>query len=811
MRFVLILFLFVTSLLSVAQEDSLRKIINSYPSADTVSLSAKIDLGEILSYRNPDSAAIIWRDVLKITDSIIDKKTNDTLILSLNSLAKNNIGWYYKFTGKLDSAILFYKKSIDIDRKLNDLEGVAYTMINIGSIYLQTGEIALAEKYLKESLKINQANQDTTGIAHCYNYLGAILNSKGESDKAIEYYRKSLKLRKENNDNIGVSVVLNNLADIYEKKGDILTALDLHNESLSICEKEKDYQGMIFSLNNIAGIFFAQDDTARALEYYNKSLKIAKQIGDNQSIAYTFVNLGSIYKKAHKFDIALNYFDSSIVIFNKIQDISGLATSYNNIGFIHHKQKNYEQAIKYYTKSLKIWQNIDNKQKTASTYINLANSYYKKGDIKQAEELASKAYNLSKKLGFPEEISQAAYLLSGIYDKLSNVKKSYFYYKQAVTMRDSVFNNNNFKELQKKQARFEYEKKAAIDSIAHIKEIKIKDLEIQKSKEEEAKKTAQLYVVLVGLFLSLILIRVTYKSYRRKRKDAEILAKQKAEIEKIHKRLSDSIDYATKIQASVLPDKKIVDKYFASHFLIYLPKDKVSGDFYWWTEINNSIIIAIADCTGHGVPGAFMSMLGISLMREIILKEKTIRPDIILNKLREEIVKTLHQKGIDDEQKDGMDMSLIIFNKNTKILQFAGANNPIYLIRNEKLKIKDDNTKNAIKLFDNSKLKIHNSKLLYEVKPDKMPIAIYRKMNSFNYVELALSEGDMFYMFTDGFVDQFGGKKGRKFNSKPFKKLILSISGKAGTEQKNILIEEFVKWKNEYPQIDDITIFGAKV
>jgi len=290
-------------------------------------------------------------------------------------------------------------------------------------------------------------------------------------------------------------------------------------------------------------------------------------------------------------------------------------------------------------------------------------------------------------------------------------------------------------------------------------------------------------------------------------RDAVVLQKNK--IEDIHKSLSESIDYATRLQAAILPKSPILNQYLSDHFVLFKPKDKVSGDFYWWTHIDNHTVITAADSTGHGVPGAFMSTLGISFLREIVQKEYITHTGIILRKLRKEIIKTLNQE--DKKQKDGMDMAIISIDHETNTVQFSGANNPLYVIKSNKLQIINDEMHNSIKLCDNLKLNIQTSKLLYEIKPDKMPIAIYDKMDSFSICEFRIEEGDILFMFSDGFADQFGGPKNKKFKYKPFKRLLLDNSNKSMAEQKEILNRVFEEWKGDSEQVDDIVIVGIKI
>jgi len=287
----------------------------------------------------------------------------------------------------------------------------------------------------------------------------------------------------------------------------------------------------------------------------------------------------------------------------------------------------------------------------------------------------------------------------------------------------------------------------------------------------------------------------------------DAVVQQKNKIEEIHKSLSESIDYATRLQESILPEKNILKKHFSDFFVLFKPKDKVSGDFYWWSHLENHTIITAADCTGHGVPGAFMSMLGISFLREIVQKEYITHTGVILKKLRKEIIKTLNQKDKIHNQKDGMDMSIISIDHENNTVQFSGANNPLYIIRNNTLIIENE----KIVLFDHSKFNIQTSKLLYEIKPDKMPIAIYDKMDKFSTHTIKLEKGDLLYLFSDGFADQFGGVKNKKYKYKPFKKLLLENADKDMKTQAQILNDTFENWKGYNEQVDDLVIVGIKL
>ncbi|MBN2681078.1 MAG: SpoIIE family protein phosphatase [Bacteroidales bacterium] len=284
---------------------------------------------------------------------------------------------------------------------------------------------------------------------------------------------------------------------------------------------------------------------------------------------------------------------------------------------------------------------------------------------------------------------------------------------------------------------------------------------------------------------------------------------QKKIIEKIHREIEQSIVYATRIQQSVFPNDEVLQEHLAGHFVFFKAKDNVSGDFYWWSHVEGRTIITAADCTGHGVPGAFMSMLGISFLREIVQKEYITHPGVILRRLRKEIIKALKQTNEIGTHRDGMDMALVSIDHKNSTLQYAGANNPLLIVRKtENLLISELGEIVTEPLISSCN---HNGNSLIEIKGDKMPISIYYKMDRFTNNEINIMKGDKIYLFSDGFADQFGGANGSKFKFKNFKKLLLENSHLPMHEQKEKLNETFYQWKGLLDQVDDLVVLGVVI
>lgn len=280
----------------------------------------------------------------------------------------------------------------------------------------------------------------------------------------------------------------------------------------------------------------------------------------------------------------------------------------------------------------------------------------------------------------------------------------------------------------------------------------------------------------------------------------DIVISQKNEIEKINTEITDSIRYAKYIQSSILPKQDQLESFLGDHFILYKPKDIVSGDFYWTSDTDDKVIIAAADCTGHGVPGAFMSMLGTTLLNEIINKEHITHPGAILNRLRKEVIASLKQKGQRGEQKDGMDISLCTLDPENMKLQFAGANNPLYMIR-----------KTDLEKVGELRCESAGDDSLYEIKGDLMPIGIYDRMENFTVHEIDIFKDDLIYLFSDGFPDQFGGKDRKKFGYKQFREQLLKGSAATMAEQKIMLEKTLNEWMGNYSQIDDILVIGFRI
>jgi len=402
------------------------------------------------------------------------------------------------------------------------------------------------------------------------------------------------------------------------------------------------------------------------------------------------------------------------------------------------------------------------------------------------------SFEIAQKLEYPVDIRNASKTLAVIYKSENNYKEALYYQNWLIRMMVQIDNYENAEMAFKKSMQYAHQKEALHDSLEFQKE-----RELQQSKIRE--KETQAYALYGGIGLMLIVLVVGIRSYQRKRRDNILINEQKAEVEtqkkeienqhlileKSHTDISDSIRYARQIQQAILPTRETLNNYLKNGFVLYKPKDVVSGDFYWAVKVGDSIIFAAADCTGHGVPGAMVSVVCHNALNRAVREFHLLEPATILNKTREFVIEAFADNDL--EVKDGMDISLCTWDKNKNELQWAGANNSLYIIR------KDNPTELEI------------------IQADKQPVGLFHMPEPFNNNIIKMNEGDIFYLFTDGFQDQFGGEHGKKYKTGPFRKLLLSLVDEDIELQGELLDKEFNRWQGEYKQIDDVCIIGVRV
>jgi tetratricopeptide (TPR) repeat protein len=665
---------------------------------------------------------------------------------------------------------------------------------------------SLCAKNLKKKLNKQEKAKFLKSSSFALNNIGTIYKAQGDYAKAIEYFTQSLKIEEEIGNKSGIAGSLNNIGIIYKIQGNYAKAIESYTQSLKMKEEIGDKEGIASTLNNIGNIYNDQGDYAKAIEYYTQSLKISEEIGDKEAIASTLNNIGNIYNDQGDYAKAIEYYTQSLKIREEIGNKNGIAMSLNNIGTIHDLQGNYAKAMDYYTQSLKIREEIGDKKGIASSLHNIGIIYHDQGESAKAFKYSQLSLTIAQEIGAALRIKKAASSLWEINKKLGRYKESLDMYELFIATRDSMESEANQKAVIQQEYKYAYEKQAAADSITNAEAGKVKDalltVEKAENKQHQLEATAQkqqAYFLYGGLGLALLFGGFIFNRFRVTSKQKGIIEQQKGKvettlqevehqkeiIEEAHKEITDSIDYAERIQRSFLATKEILDTNLKDYFVFFKPKDVVSGDFYWADLLSNGTFALVnADSTGHGVPGAIMSILNISSI-EGAIKEGATTPHEIFNKTRKSIIKRLQKDGSPEGGKDGMDASIVCFDFENKKLTYTAAQNPIWIIR-------DGN--------------------LTEIKPEKMPIGKHQFDHMpFEGGEFNMQKGDQIYTLTDGFQDQFGGPKGKKFMVKKMREYVLSISHLPMTEQHQKLNEAFSDWKGEVEQVDDVCVIGIKI
>lgn len=585
--------------------------------------------------------------------------------------------------------------------------------------------------------------------------------------------------------------VYNNLGFYYDSKGDIENALIFYHKSLKIEEKTGNKFGLATILNNIGLLYYKQGSKNKVLDYYFKSLKLRQEIGDLEGVAISLGNIGYYYDVEGDLDKGMEYYLKSLKMSEKIDDKVGVAYSLNNIAYVYKVKGETQSALDCHFKSLNIQKEIHDERGMSFNLFNIALIYNDNKQYSRAKEYGLQCLKFSKENQILENMVTVSGLLSEIYEKEKNWEKAFEYHKLFVTMKDSLKNDETQRLIAEQQAKYLYEKQKVIDDANYEKELTLSELkhEQQLEIEKQEKETQKVVIIAIGIGLVLVIVFLifVFNRLRMTRKQKKIIENQKQLVEKSHKELeiknkeiTDSIKYAKRIQSAILPTDKTIKKYLPNSFVLYLPKDIVAGDFYWLEQREDTILFAVADCTGHGVPGAMVSVVCNNALNRSVREHFLTNPAKILDKSRDIVIEEFAKSN--EDVKDGMDIALCALNNNQ--LTFSGANSPLWIIRNNQI---------------------------IELKPNKQPVGKYEQEKPFNSEQFNVLKGDVLYLFSDGYVDQFGGEKGKKFKSKALKTLLLDIHLKPLAEQNQILKDTFMVWKGDIEQIDDVCIIGVSL
>ncbi|MFC2086271.1 SpoIIE family protein phosphatase [Bacteroidota bacterium] len=622
--------------------------------------------------------------------------------------------------------------------------------------YYRNSEPIKSLKYGNSALEISMEIKDSNQMSSLHNYIGVFYTRINKYAEAVDSYLNALEIAEKKGNNIEIGYALNNLSIAYKIIGNDSLVYEFAFRALDIFEEENDEIGKIYCYRNIAKQLTEKNQNDKALSYLIPTLELLNKNEQWFHLASCYQDIGLIYKNKNELHKAIDYFNKSLEITQKYQFQNGIGGTLLHLANIYFELEKYLIAKKYYTEALV-----------------MANQY----KILQVTNVANSG-------------------LSSVYFELGDFKKAFEYLRLYNESNDSVNKIKNSNKITHLVIQNKFDKELIAIEIEQQK----RDLEEQrKLQRQKTIRNFALVVLSLVVFIGFIIIR-----NRKRIKEANIRLKdlndhireQKEEIESQRdkviyqkREITDSIIYAKRIQSAILPPETYITELLHENFIFYKPRDIVSGDFYWIKQVNDYIIFVASDCTGHGVPGAFMSMLGISYLNEIVERREITQANQILNELKSQIKHSLRQHGQRDESKDGMDIALCVIDTKNNMMQYSGAFNPLYLFRD-----------------------VNGEPELKEIKADRMPVGFFHgKDKSFTNHEIQLEMGDAFYIFSDGFIDQMGGKENKKYMRKNFKNLLLEIHEEPMYQQKEILDKTLNDWMDGQPQMDDILVVGVRV
>ncbi len=573
----------------------------------------------------------------------------------------------------------------------------------------------------------------------------------------------------------------------YAIQGQFSFAIQKYMEALKFFEKSKNEGGQASTLNNIGVLYSDMGDLDKSLDHYERSLAIKEKLGDSLGMASTINNIGVIYKGKNDFEKALEYYQRCYNIENRLGKESNLCSTLNNIAVAYKNLGNLQLAEEKALQSLSIGIKYDLPWDLATSNNILAIISFEKKDFNKSVNYAKKAIENANKFNGKNELMEAEFNLFKAYRNLGNYKQALESYELHVTLKEELASEENQKEIIRQELKYDYEKQAIADSTKNAEEKKVQEAELAAEVAENKRQKQQSYFLYSGLVLLGLFGIFIFNRFRITRKQKDVIATQKetvdqafAELEEKNTEILDSINYAKRIQKAILPPNSLLEASLPEHFVLYQPKDIVAGDFYWMEKTGDSVLFAAADCTGHGVPGAMVSVICNNGLNRSVREFGLTKPGEILDQTRNLVIQEFEKS--DEEVKDGMDIALCSLSGLT--LKFAGAHNPLWIVRNGEI---------------------------LETKADKQPIGKFIDQKPFKTHQKNLQKGDQIYLFSDGFVDQFGGEKGKKFKPKALRELILSVENQPMLEQKNKMINAFEAWKGSFEQIDDVCVIGVRV
>ena len=595
------------------------------------------------------------------------------------------------------------------------------------------------------ALEISERTGYSEGLANSLNSVGVFNKNRGNFDKALERYLKALHIFREEGNIRGEAKTLSNMGNIYSSLGQPRQALEFFLQADSIFSLSQDTTSLIGLYNNLGNAYLSLGDDQAGFKYYFRALELYNQLNAqsrNETSFNPYTNIGQVYFARRQFDSALYYYQRSLIIERNQNRMDGQALALNNIGVIYQRLENTDKALEFHGLALDIAQRIDDKQALKNIYQGLVDAHFARQDVMLA----------------------------------------YYYLDQVSRIKDSLYLEESDRMLAMVEMNRELDQKESEIRLLR-QENEIKDLRI------ELNRTTTILLILVVL-MALGGVALLYLRYQQNRKVTVTLEHQNRQIQEQNRLIEDknhsiteSIEYARSLQDAVV-NRQLVSDCFAEAFVFYRPKDIVSGDFYFYAKAQGYEMLAVADCTGHGVAGAFMTVIGNAILNQIILEHKETEPARILQQLNRQLGEMLRLKQEEEASGRGMDIAICRIDPRHREVTFAGAKRPLLFFQNGEMK---------------------------QLKGSRSSIGDGQESSHFESVTIPYRAGDTFYMYSDGYADQFGGRQNKKYLRTRFRTFLQNLQKDSLDTQLTKLGEEIDTWRGPYEeQTDDMLVVGFR-
>lgn len=707
--------------------------------------------------------------------NVLENTKEDTI--RLNTLMKLS---FELRANNSEKALKYAQQGLALAKKIGNKKSEARAMNNIGLAFFYKSEFDSAISYYGNTLKLGNSLGDSSVISLAYNQMGNVYKSKNNFPLSVEFHKRALAIRVQMKDTILQAQSHLNLGNVYVRNSQYELAIQSYLTTLELLKSRPKTVEYANTLNGIGNVYLYQQNYQKALAYYMQGYYYSKKEEDVRGINTFSMNIGNTYKYLKNYDSALFYLQRSLEMTEKTQNKNNMAEVYLTISNVYEDTKQYNKAIEFAKKSNELYKELGLNSQLTETQLYLAQQFLKSGNITQGRRYLEKGLVYADSIGEKHVISGVFDRIAQCYSLLGENDKAYQYLQKSAILKDSLYASNNIQAIAQMQSTFDLKSKE--------NEIELLNREKQISDYKINKQQTIIFSLIGSAVLFILLVFFIYRGYKKTKVANTKLSHAYEVINEKNKNISDSILYAKNIQNALLKipeyfDQRLKDEYF----ILYRPKDVVSGDFYWVEQSDKLILLAAADCTGHGVPGSLMSMLGIEKLKQAVREKGLTSPSDILSFVNRSFKETLSVAGTDVFLRDGMDIALCCLNLPENTMQYAGANRPLWIITgNDKMQ-----------------------KELIEIKPTKSAIGGFTEYEQqFSSHSYSPKKGDTIYLFTDGFADQFGGEENKKFNLKQFRELLLSISHLPMPTQQRRLEETFDDWKGDYEQIDDVLVIG---